>query len=272
MENTDRYQRKQISLQEAREHYASIISHKFSVSYEDHKETTLDKSRIARLENDVHYAKLLRLKVISSSTLPKNLMITINTLGCEQSLRSFKDGYTYFGSKKRILGPGGRKGPIVNDFVIPNSDRALADKQRGQHCQIYYDPDVQQYFIRDLGIGFGTFVKIDNALRLKENYLLNMGESFLLVNLLPYPTGELPGKRLRLKLFGAPCPGEVFHFNASEFYENRIRIGRLPKCDVQIDDSLLSKVQATIIYKPDEGWILIDGDLDSKRKSTNGTW
>lgn len=46
----------------------------------------------------------------------------------------------------------------------------------------------------------------------------------------------------------------------------------MPKFDIQIkDDSLLSKVQATIIYKPEEDWILINGDLESIRKSKKVT-
>lgn len=39
------------------------------------------------------------------------------------------------------------------------------------------------YKIRDLGIGFGTFVKVDHPLLLRDNNLLSMGNSFLIVNL-----------------------------------------------------------------------------------------
>lgn len=76
----------------------------------------------------VHYAKFLRLVVISSSTLPKNLTITINALGCENSLRDARDGVTYFGCKKRLKDASGDKGEIVNDFIIPSHDKTLADK------------------------------------------------------------------------------------------------------------------------------------------------
>jgi hypothetical protein len=38
--------------------------------------------------------------------------------------------------------------------------------------------------IKDLGIGFGAFVRLDNALELKDNHLLNLGESFIIVNLI----------------------------------------------------------------------------------------
>jgi FHA domain len=41
-------------------------------------------------------------------------------------------------------------------------------------------------------------------------------------------------------------------------------------CEVQIEDSLLSKYQAHITYNESNGWILVDG-LNGK-SSTNGTW
>ena len=57
------------------------------------------------------------------------------------------------------------------------------------------------------------------------------------------------------------------YFNASS---ETIRIGRLNNCEVQIEDSLLSKYQATIRFYEEKGWILEDG-FESKL-STNGTW
>jgi hypothetical protein len=41
-----------------------------------------------------------------------------------------------------------------------------------------------KYLIKDLGIGFGAFVRLDKPLELKDNHLLNMGESFIIVNLI----------------------------------------------------------------------------------------
>lgn len=41
-----------------------------------------------------------------------------------------------------------------------------------------------KYLIKDLGIGFGAFVRLDRPLELKDNHLLNMGESFIIVNLI----------------------------------------------------------------------------------------
>ena len=41
-----------------------------------------------------------------------------------------------------------------------------------------------KYMVKDLGIGFGAFVRLDQPLELKDNHLLNMGESFIIVNLI----------------------------------------------------------------------------------------
>jgi hypothetical protein len=40
------------------------------------------------------------------------------------------------------------------------------------------------YKIKDLGIGFGAFVKLNGPLVLRDNFLLNMGESYIVANLL----------------------------------------------------------------------------------------
>lgn len=41
---------------------------------------------------------------------------------------------------------------------------------------------------------------------------------------------------------------------------------------MQIVDTLLSKVQMSILYQRDSGWTLSDGDILNGRPSTNGTW
>ena len=55
------------------------------------------------------------------------------------------------------------------------------------------------YKIKDLGIGFGAFVKLNSPLVLRDNFLLNMGESYIVANLL---RGQEDGiQNLRLKIF-----------------------------------------------------------------------
>lgn len=53
---------------------------------------------------------------------------------------------------------------IVNDFVIPSRNPQSAEQHRGRHFQIWFDstPGYLGYYIKDLGIGFGVFKKMDN--------------------------------------------------------------------------------------------------------------
>ena len=65
-----------------------------------------------------------------------------------------------------------------------------------------------KYKIKDLGIGYGAFVKLTSPIVLKDNFLLNMGESYIVANLIK-PQDDMIGVvgvkklpwRLRLKIF-----------------------------------------------------------------------
>lgn len=225
--------------------------------------------RTKKLETKWRTAQSLRLRVISSTVLPKGKVINISALGADGSFRGAKDGRTYFGCRKRAE-KGNKDSQILNDILIPASDPDLTERHRGRHFQIEYDPFRESYFIKDLGTGFGAFVKLDSQLYLRDNNLLHIGESFVVVNLLQSKEDQTP--RLRLKLFGGPSTGEVFYFSSGEVAENRVRVGRHPMCEVPIEDGLISKVQLTIRYEGESGWVLVDGDLDHQRGSTNGTW
>lgn len=72
---------------------------------------------------------------------------------------------------------------IVNDFIIRNKDPETNDRHRGRHFQIEYAIDTNSYRIRDLGVGFGAFIRVDGPLLLKDNNLISMGSSFLIINL-----------------------------------------------------------------------------------------
>ena len=200
----------------------------------------------------VDEAPKLHLKVLSSGKL-KNHVLKINAQGLESSMRPHKDGYVFFGCKKYASKHSG--GDIINDFIIPSKDKETEKRHRGRHMQIEYQPERLSYFIKDLGIGFGAFVRLENPLELKDNHLLNMGESFIIVNLIneraaavnysvsTYESKEMAAgdqhMKLRLKLFGGPSTGEVFYFKPDS---DMIKIGRSNNCDVVIEDAVLSKL------------------------------
>lgn len=45
-----------------------------------------------------------------------------------------------------------------------------------------FDPYQRQYLVKDLGVGGGTFVKLDKGAEIKEDTLLSVGDLFLLIS------------------------------------------------------------------------------------------
>ena len=72
----------------------------------------------------------------------------------------------------------------MNDFVIPSKNEQTAEQHRGRHFQIQYEPDQHNYLIKDLGIGYGVFVRQTDPIVLKDNMLINVGEAYIVVNIL----------------------------------------------------------------------------------------
>ncbi|CAG9326642.1 unnamed protein product [Blepharisma stoltei] len=209
-------------------------------------------------------SKSLRLKVINSGNIEKGTLLNIRATGLIGSKRNSNDGYTYFGSKRKL------NGAIVNDFVIPLKDQETKENHRGRHFVIYYRIDKDSYWIRDLSKGFGAFVRLDYALILKDNMLINLGESFLVVNLVSTPECSPP--KLSLKMYTGSAGGEVWSFHAAQHVNSHILVGRSLNCNIKIEDPLLSKIQCSVFYNPVSGWTLMDGDVGSQKSSTNGTW
>lgn len=75
--------------------------------------------------------------------------------------------------------------------------------------------------MRDLGVGSGTFLKVDDASELVDNHMINIGDTYILVNLLfenkrlDYIEDETEQEypRLRVKVFGGPSTGQVYYFD-----------------------------------------------------------
>ena len=112
-------------------------------------------------------------------------------------------------------------------------------------------PESRGYYIKDLGIGFGVFKKMDDpkpktagTVILKDNMLINVGEVYVVVNIIPDDyTDENSLSQIKLKIFGGANNGEIYEYNQDEMQnERKILIGRTPECDIKISDKLLSKV------------------------------
>ncbi|CAG9328794.1 unnamed protein product [Blepharisma stoltei] len=255
-----------LSIDEAKEqNKATLTAIKQSIGIPDTPGKWNSPARLEKLLSVAKQGKLLRLKVKSSLILPRNSVINITPLKYELSGRTSSDGVTYFGCKKKDR----HKGKIVCDFIIPYNDKQLNNSLRNPHFMIHYNPFADSYYIRDLGIGSGVYAKIDYTLALlRRQYIVNFGESHLLISVIP----SNPYPRLCLKVYGGKSAGELMFFEAHEYHVNQVFIGRDRDCNVCIDDALISKKQATVFYSQIKGWMLVDGDLQTQRPSTNGTW
>lgn len=214
------------------------------------------------------------------------------------------DGFTYFGcfpeaGESEIIElvnieQSEAKPTVANDFLVPLKKEYAPDAQRGRQFQIWFyaNPEaygqsksLQGYYIRDLGkAGFGVFRRIQSPCLqlsrpgrevLKDNMLINIGDTYLVVQL--PPDSESANNRLVLKLFGSSpeAKGEfMFDVEQMEKCTRRLKVGRGKDCDIRVRDKTISKVQFHIIVEKKAAsafeWVLVDG-LDG-RPSTNGTW
>lgn len=86
---------------------------------------------------------------------------------------------------------------------------------------------------------------IAGSIILKDNMLVNVGEAYIVVNLLPEGIDEEElHHTLRLKIFGGANNGEIYEYHVGQMQEGArdIFIGRTPDCDIKINDKLLSKI------------------------------
>ena len=236
------------------------------------------------LQKLVNKADKLEIEIINSLSENSNSTIEINSLGMAQgSKRKAKDGITYFGlidEDNSYIDTNNNNQDV--DYII-NTNEIINEENNnllGRHFRIRFDINTMKYYIKDLGRGFGTFKKIINKAKIKDSYLLNIGNSYIVCTFGVdeyYQEGmgiEDGDKTLNIKVFSEIPQTEPHFFNPKQF--KRVYIGRDISCNIIVDDSLLSRVHCTIEYNDEEGWVIYDGkinDDESKNKpSTNGTW
>ena len=78
--------------------------------------------------------------------------------------------------------------------------------------------------IKDLGVGNGSFLKVDCPVELIDNHLINIGDTYILINLIFWDKRvdylkdenteeDLTFPILRIKVFGGPSTGNVAYFD-----------------------------------------------------------
>ena len=234
---------------------------------------------VSLLKQLVNKADKLEIEIINSLLLDSNTKIEINALGMVQgSKRKEKDGITYFGLIDENNSYIDTTSNEDIDYIINANDIGDNNNLLGRHFRIRFDINKMKYFIKDLGKGFGTFKKIIEKEKIKDSYLLNIGNSYIVCTFgldEYYQEGdkiEDDDNILNIKVFSEIPQTEPHFFNPKQF--KRIYIGRYISCNIIIDDSLLSRIHCTLEYDDEVGWVIYDGKIDDNenKKSTNGTW
>ena len=220
------------------------------------------------LQNNFNYT-CLDLEVINSWNLPKGLKIHITKDHLENSLRNMNDGKIYFGFQKDLNQSEER--PYIDYLLLPKNNE-YDDKFIGVHFQIKYDERNFKYYIKDLGSGYGTFMKLIKPIKIKNNLLINIGETFIVFTV---NENEEKNDIIILKIFTGNGQSEIFEFRPEK---KIIIIGRDISSDVYIEDKMLSRKHCYIYYENNgnnnekkNNWFIKDGDINGK-KSTNDTW
>ena len=145
------------------------------------------------------------------------------------------------------------------------------EKNKSAFFKIFYDFDKHIYYLLDLGVGYGTFFKIEEDIAIKENTIINIGESYLIFSFrqtnIENEEEIINEDDLYLKIYSNETEYEPMIIPAND----RIyQIGRSDKCDVYIKDRMLSRIHCIIFYI-DNHWYIKDGN-ENGNESTNGTW
>ena len=100
-----------------------------------------------------------------------SLKYVINYTGCVQSKRATKkDGVIYFGPR---ITSG------LNDIEL---DIESNPDEVSHFFKIYYAKEENNYYLKDMGEGLGTFVRVDSRTVLKQGNVITFGQQHLVVN------------------------------------------------------------------------------------------
>ena len=241
----------------------------------------------------------LNLTVVSSTLKYDKNTYIITPLGLKNSKRDVKDGIVLFGyerknnNKKKTddlsndnnIYSNEKSNNIdnidlmddfpLNDFVFPIEEK---EENSGLYefpnFAIYYDISDSNYYIKDFNTGVGALMKI-KKFTMDKNTLINIGSNYLviyinndIITVKIFNNNTILDSKENKENLGQNCVMKEFQIKNKK---NIITIGRSQKCDVIIEDMMLSKIQSYIEYnQKDDCFYLHDGD--GEKESTNGTW
>ena len=257
-------------------------------------------SQINKIINQIgnNYIEL-NLTVVSSTLNYDQNTYIITPLGLKNSKRDGKDGIVLFGYERKhnikktdylnndnnIYSNEKQSNNInnidlyddfsLNDFVFPIEEK---EENNGLYefpnFAIYYNILDGNYYIKDFNTGVGALMKI-KKFTMDKNTLINIGSNYLviyinnnIITLKIFNNNTILDNKDNKENLGQNCVMKEFQI---ENKDTIITIGRSQKCDVIIEDMMLSKIQCFIEYnEKDDCFYLNDGD--GEKESTNGTW
>jgi len=265
------------------------------------------KERISQLENLMKQKnhKELNLTVISSTLKYEQNTYVITPSGLKNSKRNANDGIVLFGYEKKsvikkqnenintdnnIYSNESLRNNIntnnndldltnvftLNDFVFPVEEKEEnVGLYEFPNFAIFYNLLDGNYYIKDFNTGVGALMKI-KKMELDFNTLINIGSNYLVI----YINNDI----ITFKIFNNSTVSDrkynddsigqnyvTKEYRIKENEDSVITIGRSQKCDIIIEDMMLSKIQAYIEYNSKtKKFYLNDGD--EMKESTNGTW
>ena len=145
-----------------------------SESIEAHEKNRLDITNI-KLSRPEIYEKgtlMLKLTVAESEKMQEGKFYSITPFGLVDSARTKSgDGCVYAGC---LYYENDR---IINDILLPSNEKGIGSK----HFVIEYIREKNRYFIKDLGEGMGTFIRLNRSLVLQNNYIVSFGDSHMII-------------------------------------------------------------------------------------------
>ena len=266
------------------------------------------KERISQVDNLMKQKnhKELNLTVISSTLKYEQNTYVITPSGLKNSKRNANDGIVLFGYEKKsvikkqnenintdnnIYSNESLRNNIntnnnndldltnvfnLNDFVFPVEEKEEnVGLYEFPNFAIFYNLLDGNYYIKDFNTGVGALMKI-KRIELDFNTLINIGSNYLVI----YINNDI----ITFKIFNNSTVSDrkynddsigqnyvTKEYKVKENEDSIITIGRSQKCDIIIEDMMLSKIQAYIEYNSKtKKFYLNDGD--EMKESTNGTW
>ena len=115
--------------------------------------------------------KSLNLEVLESPSVKLGTIITINPSGLEGSKREVNDGRSFFGTYV------GNDQYQINDYTFPMEEQGFGKR----HFVIEYNNDKDAYYLKDLGDGTGTFIRINQKVVLNTNMIISFNSIHIAV-------------------------------------------------------------------------------------------